>query len=60
MRLITVNEAAHRLGLSPLTVRRLIRRVQFLPYIRPGRTVRVPEDAVERIVTGQRGLGVTR
>jgi excisionase family DNA binding protein len=53
MRLITVNEAATRLGLSPLTVRRLIRRGQ-LPHVRPaGRTVRVPEDAVEAIITGK-------
>jgi excisionase family DNA binding protein len=50
MRLISVNEAAARLGLSPLTIRRLIRRGE-LPHVRPtGRAIRVPEDAVEAII----------
>ncbi len=49
MRLMSVNEAAARLGLSPLTVRRLIRR-GVLPHARPTpRTVRVPESAVEAL-----------
>lgn len=53
MRLISVNEVAARLGLSPITVRRLIHR-GTLPHVRPtGRTVRVPEDAVEAIITGK-------
>lgn len=46
MHLISVNEAATRLGLSPLTIRRLIRRGD-LPHVRPtGRSVRIPEDAI--------------
>jgi excisionase family DNA binding protein len=46
MRLISVNEAADRLGLSPLTIRRLIQRGE-LPKVRPTpRTVRIPESAV--------------
>ncbi len=50
MRLISVNEVASRLSLSPLTVRRLIRRGE-LPHVRPtGRSIRVPEDAVEAII----------
>ena len=57
MRLISVNEAAVRLGLSPLTVRRLIRR-GTLPHVRPtGRTVRVPEDAVEALAKRQATAG---
>lgn len=46
MRLISVNEAAARLGLSPLTVRRLIQRGE-LRHIRPtDRSVRVPEEEI--------------
>ena len=51
MRLITVNEAAARLGLSPLTIRRLIQRGE-LPHVRPTRrTVRIPESAVTALAT---------
>jgi excisionase family DNA binding protein len=51
MRLISVNEAADRLSLSPLTIRRLIRR-GTLPHARPTpRTVRVPESAVAALAT---------
>jgi excisionase family DNA binding protein len=46
MRLISVNEAGARLGLSPLTIRRLIQRGD-LPHVRPaGRIARIPEEAV--------------
>lgn len=49
MCLISVNEAAARLGLSPVTVRRLISRGE-LSCVRPtGRTVRIPEEAVEAL-----------
>jgi len=52
MRLISINEAADRLSLSRLTIRRLIRR-GVLPHVRPaGRIIRVPEDAVEALVRG--------
>jgi excisionase family DNA binding protein len=54
MRLISVNEAAARLGLSPLTIRRLIRRGE-LPHVRPTpRTVRVPESAISALASGAR------
>ncbi len=50
MRLISVNEAAARLGLSPLTIRRLIRRGD-LPHVRPaGRAVRVREEDVQALI----------
>jgi excisionase family DNA binding protein len=51
MRLISVNEAADRLGLSPLTIRRLIQHGE-LPHVRPTpRTVRIPESAVIALAT---------
>jgi excisionase family DNA binding protein len=53
MRLISVNEAADRLSLSPLTIRRLIKRGE-LPHARPtARTVRIPECAVMTLATPQ-------
>ncbi len=52
MRLLSVNEVAVRLGLSPLTIRRLIRQGK-LPHVRPTpRTIRVPESAVTALATG--------
>jgi excisionase family DNA binding protein len=51
MRLISVNQAADRLGLSPLTIRRLIQRGE-LPQVRPTpRTIRIPESAVIALAT---------
>ena len=50
MRLISVNEAAIRLGLSPLTIRRLIRRGE-LPAVHPTkRAVRLREEEVEALI----------
>ncbi|QOJ35221.1 MAG: helix-turn-helix domain-containing protein [Nitrospira sp.] len=49
-RLLTVGEAAARLGLKPATIRRMIlnRRVET---VRPSlRAVRIPESAVRRII----------
>ena len=49
-RLLTVAEAALRLGLKPATIRRLIfqRRIET---VRPSvRAVRIPESAVRRII----------
>ena len=46
-----VNEAANRLNLSLKTVRLVIKRSQ-LPRVRPvGRAVRVPEEAVDAILS---------
>ena len=53
MRLLTIDAVANRLGISSVTVRRLIADGR-LPSVRPSvRAVRVPEDAVERIITGK-------
>jgi len=48
-RLITIREAAYRLSLAEITVRRMIRRNE-LPVVRIGkRSVRIPLEDVERI-----------
>ena len=48
-RLITVREAAYRLSLAEITVRRMIRRNE-LPVVRIGkRSIRIPLEDVERI-----------
>jgi excisionase family DNA binding protein len=50
MKLLTVDAVAERLGISSVTVRRLIAAGR-LPAVRPSpRTVRIPEDAVEAFV----------
>ena len=49
-KLLTVEEAATRLGLKVSTLRRRIleRRID---YVKNGRSVRIPLEAVERIIT---------
>jgi excisionase family DNA binding protein len=51
-KLLTVNEAAHLLGMSVTFPRRLIseRRIRF---VRVGRHVRIPESALLEYVRGQ-------
>jgi excisionase family DNA binding protein len=50
---ISVNEAASCLGLSPITVRRLIKQGQ-LPHVRPvGWGIWEPEDVGEAILAGR-------
>ena len=57
MRLISINEAAHRLSLSRLTIRRLIRR-GVIPHVRlTGRAIRVPEDAIDALAEGREVSG---
>ena len=48
--LLTVEEAANRLGLKPCTIRRKIleRRID---YVKNGRAVRIPVETVERIIS---------
>jgi len=47
---LSVNQAASRLGRFPITIGRLIKRGQ-LPHLPPvGRAIRVPEDAVDKIL----------
>ena len=45
----TVGEVAHLLGVSPMTVRRMIDNGQ-LGAIRAGRTARVPVAEVDRLI----------
>jgi excisionase family DNA binding protein len=48
-RLITIREAAYRLSLAEITVRRMVQRNE-LPVVRIGkRSVRIPLEDVERI-----------
>jgi excisionase family DNA binding protein len=50
MRLLRIEEAAHRLGLQPSTVRKLI-YLREIPAIRPTkRAVRVREEDVEALI----------
>lgn len=50
-RLLTVEQAAERMAVSPSTVRRLIRSGR-LPSINLGRCRRVPSTVVEEFVQG--------
>jgi len=53
-RLVTVMEAAARLGLKEATIRRRILE-RRLPYVKVGRAVRVPIEAIEDLIaTGYR------
>jgi excisionase family DNA binding protein len=53
MKLLTVDAVADRLSISSVTVRRLIADGK-LPSVRPSpRTVRVPEEAVETLISGR-------
>ena len=55
MQLLTIGEAAERLHLSPWTIRAWIYAGR-LDYVRLGRAIRVPVEAVEaKIRSGFRG-----
>jgi excisionase family DNA binding protein len=47
--LLTVKQAAELLGLKAATIRAWLYR-RRLPYVRCGRAVRVPSDAVEQFI----------
>lgn len=49
-KLLRVNEAAELLGLKPHTLR-LWLSGRRLPVVRFGRTVRIPLDAIEQLIT---------
>lgn len=52
--LLTVEETANRLGLKVATIRRRILE-RKIDYVKNGRSVRIPLEAVERIIaTGYR------
>ncbi len=48
---LSLNEAAHRIGVSPQTVRRAIQRGDIPAFIW-GRTYRVPKLAFEQVIMG--------
>ncbi|HXX76252.1 MAG TPA: helix-turn-helix domain-containing protein [Nitrospiraceae bacterium] len=47
--LLSVTEVATRLGLKPATIRRLILE-RRIPYVKLGRAVRIPVEAVEAMI----------
>jgi excisionase family DNA binding protein len=49
-RLLSVKESAERLGLKPATIRAWLLRRKNLPFVRCGRAVRIPAEAVERFI----------
>jgi excisionase family DNA binding protein len=49
-RLLSVKETAERLGLKPATIRAWLLRRKNLPFVRCGRAVRVPIEAVEKFI----------
>lgn len=48
--LLTVEEAANRLGLKVATIRRRILE-RKIDYVKNGRSVRIPLETVERIIS---------
>jgi excisionase family DNA binding protein len=49
-RLLSVQETAERLGLKPATIRAWQLRRKNLPFVRCGRAVRIPAEAVEQFI----------
>ena len=49
--LLSVQETAERLGLKPATIRAWLLRRKNLPFVRCGRAVRVPLEAIEQFIT---------
>lgn len=48
-KLLTVNEAAHQLGVKPATVRSWIWKRQ-IEYVKVSRSVRIPAEAVKKMI----------
>lgn len=48
--LLTVEETANRLGLKVATIRRRILE-RKIDYVKNGRSVRIPLEAVEKVIT---------
>lgn len=49
-KLLSINEASEMLGLRPSTLRAWLARRKNLPFVRCGRCIRIPYDAVERFI----------
>jgi excisionase family DNA binding protein len=48
--MLSVKEASEMLGLKPATLRNWQARRKNLPFVRCGRAVRIPADAIERFI----------
>jgi excisionase family DNA binding protein len=48
--LLTVNQAADLLGLKPATIRAWLLRRKNLPFVRCGRAVRIPVEAIAKFI----------
>jgi excisionase family DNA binding protein len=48
--MLTVKEAAQRLGIQPSTIRAWIFRRENLDFVKVGRSVRIPERAIEEFI----------
>jgi excisionase family DNA binding protein len=49
--LLTVREAADALGLKVATIRAWLLRRKYLPFVRCGRAVRIPAEAIDRFIS---------
>jgi len=49
-KLLSIKEASELLGLKPATLRAWQSRRKNLPFVRCGRAVRIPAEAVERFI----------
>ena len=49
-RLLTITEAASRLGLKEATIRKQILQ-RRIPYVKLGRSVRVPVEAIDKLIS---------
>jgi len=48
--MLTVSEAAKRLGLKEGTLRLWLSRRKLLAFVRLGRAIRIPEKEIERLI----------
>jgi len=49
-KLLSIQEASAALGLKPATIRAWLLRRKNLPFVRCGRAVRIPAEAIEKFI----------